>query len=174
MFVSASQTQPRAGSASEEPGDHEGRPPAPHAAQPHQSATNLQEQRPHDADAGLTSVSSLRATLMLLRDRKERDRRLHKEMSRTDCWKREDAESVQQTERNFTPSRVRRTVSLQACEGDRHFLLQLSRRLPRSRTALNSTRNTTDLLHLSGFYGSQREPRKERSCLELRVHVIPP
>lgn len=37
----------------------------------------------------LTSVSSLRATLMLLLDRKERDRRLHKEMSRTDCCKRQ-------------------------------------------------------------------------------------
>lgn len=35
---------------------------------------------------GLTKVSSLRATLMLLLDRKERDRRLHKEISRTDCW----------------------------------------------------------------------------------------
>lgn len=35
--------------------------------------------------AGLTKVSSLRATLMLLLDRKERDRRLHKEISRTDC-----------------------------------------------------------------------------------------
>lgn len=35
---------------------------------------------------GLTKVSSLRATLMLLLDKKERDRRLHKEISRTDCW----------------------------------------------------------------------------------------
>lgn len=35
-------------------------------------------------------MSSLRATLMLLLDRKERDRRLHKEISRTDCWKREE------------------------------------------------------------------------------------
>lgn len=38
----------------------------------------------------LTNVSSLRATLMLLRDKKERDRRLHKEISRTDCWEREE------------------------------------------------------------------------------------
>ena len=35
-------------------------------------------------------MSSLRATLMLLLDRKERDRRLHKEMSRTDCWERDE------------------------------------------------------------------------------------
>lgn len=42
----------------------------------------------------LTNVSSLRATLMLLLDRKERDRRLHKEISRTDCWKTEELHSV--------------------------------------------------------------------------------
>ena len=45
-------------------------------------------QKQNAAFWSLTSVSSLRATLMLLLDRKERDRRLHKEMSLTDCWKR--------------------------------------------------------------------------------------
>lgn len=118
-----------------------------------------QEVRSCDADGrcrGLTSVSSLRATLMLLLDRKERDRRLHKEMSRTDCWKRKDAESqLDKTESHFTPSRVRGPASLQPREGHSNFLLYLSRRLqptvlPRRRTALNS-RNTTVLLHLPAF-----------------------
>lgn len=74
----------------------------------------------------LTSVSSLRATLMLLLDRKERDRRLHKEMSRTDCWKRQTEKTRGRLMCRSRTSSRHVTLRIPADRQESDFLLWLS------------------------------------------------